>query len=99
MGKGKDQRIAEKQKIKLVKRRNVHFEDIKGASQKSFNDKKKAVENITKLRTRSKGKGFKNLKKIEKIELRESRKTKCGEYLVNWDLKNLRGNLLAINTF
>lgn len=38
---------------------NVHFEDIKGDSQRSLNGK--AVENITKFWNRSKRKDFKNL--------------------------------------
>ena len=49
---------------------NVHFDDIKRALQKSWNDKE-GFENITKLRTRSKGKGFKNLLPRDERKLKQ----------------------------
>ena len=39
MGKGKDLKTSEKSKIKVIELENVHFIDIKGALQRSLNDK------------------------------------------------------------
>ena len=62
MGKGKDLRTAETQKITLLSEGMSTLEILNRAL--------KVVENITKLRTQSKGKGFKNLLAQDECKLK-----------------------------
>lgn len=101
MGNGNDIINSEKQKINILNE-DIHFRDFQVI-----------VQNVTKLKTRSKGKRFKNLSLQEERKLKlllanaqifeqaeiEGVKREKKNYKIFWKLKSLSRNLLCNNVF